>query len=92
MLIACLVVETIQRWGFILCQATVTLHQSQGHRNEHEHDMPCVRLPSNVTFAVETATPALDFVATSDAAPTEQPEDMLHGQTWPTDAYDDDDM
>ena len=44
-----------------------------------------------MTFAVETATPALDFIATSDAAPTEQPEDELHGQTWPTDAYDDDD-
>ena len=32
---------------------------------------------TNVTFAVETATPALDFIATSDAAPT----DVLHGQT-----------
>ena len=35
---------------------------------------------TDVTFAVETATPALDFIATSDAAPTEQPE-VLHGQT-----------
>ena len=36
---------------------------------------------TNVTFSVETATPALDFIATSDAALTEQPEDVLHGQT-----------
>ena len=35
---------------------------------------------TNVTFAAETATPTLDFIATNDVAPTEQPEDVLHGQ------------
>ena len=40
-------------------------------------------------FAAETATPTLDFIATNDVAPTEQPEDVLHGQPLPMDAYDD---
>ena len=39
MLIACLVLESIQRWCFVcLCRPTVTLHQGQGHQNEHEHN------------------------------------------------------
>ena len=35
MLIACLVAEIIQRCYF--GRPTVTLHQDQGHQNEHEH-------------------------------------------------------
>ena len=31
-------------------------------------------------LAAETATPTLDFIATNDVVPTEQPEDVLHGQ------------
>ena len=46
---------------------------------------------TNVSFVAETATPTLDFIATNDAAPTELPEDVLHGRPWPMDAYDDDD-
>ena len=38
MLIACLVVEIIHNADFVcLCRPTVTLHQGQGHRNEHGH-------------------------------------------------------
>ena len=33
-----LVVEIIQRWICFLCQATVTLHQGQGHTKEHPHE------------------------------------------------------
>ena len=44
---------------------------------------------TDVTFVAQTATPTLDFIATKDAAPTEQHEDVLHGQPWPMDAYDD---
>ena len=36
MLTARVVVELIQRMMFFLCQATVTLHQGQGHRNQYE--------------------------------------------------------
>ena len=36
MLIAWLVVEIIQHLLFPLCRLTVTLHQGQAHRNEHE--------------------------------------------------------
>ena len=37
MRIACLVAERIQRFCVCLCRPTVTLHQGQGHRDEHEH-------------------------------------------------------
>ena len=33
---------------FCLCRPTVTLHQGQGHQNEHDHSryMPCISLLS----------------------------------------------
>ena len=39
MLIACLIAESIERWFHCIYQPTVTLHQCQGHRNEHEHNI-----------------------------------------------------
>ena len=38
----CLVIDNV-----FLRQATVTLHQGQGHRNEHDHNyLSCINLPS----------------------------------------------
>ena len=38
LLIACLIVEIIQRWFLSPLQATVTLHKDLGYRNGHEHN------------------------------------------------------
>ena len=55
--------------------------KSRSGRTRHQKETIYRKRPrTNVTFASETATPTLDFIATNDAAPTEQPEDVLHGQ------------
>ena len=43
MLTACIVVDNI---FFYIGRPTVTFHQGQGHRIEHEHYMSCICLPS----------------------------------------------
>ena len=37
MVISCLVPESMHCWFVCLCRHSVTLHQGQGHQNEHEH-------------------------------------------------------
>ena len=41
------------------------------------------------TLSLQMRNSDINLTVSLDAAPTEQPEDVFHGQTWPTDAYDD---